>query len=88
MEKETFLLETEEGTLNCEVILRFYLEEYQKNYLVYTDHSMDESGEENVFVSSYIPNDEEGTLTDIIDENELERIMTELEKILGEEDGI
>lgn len=80
MEKETFILETEEGSINCEVILRFYSEKYQKNYLIYTDHSFDGNQEENIFVSSYNLEDKTNMLQDILDKKELEEIEKQLEK--------
>lgn len=80
MEKETFILETENGCISCEVILRFYFEKYQKNYIVYTEHSKNEDQEENIFVSSYQPDDESHTLEDIKNPEELQDIVTQLEK--------
>ncbi len=81
MNAERFTLETEDKILTCEVILRLYVEKYKKNYLVYTDGSIDKEGEENVFISSYLPNDEKGELKDITDENELKYVSDYIEKI-------
>ena len=80
MEKETFILETENSCISCEVILRFYFEKYQKNYIVYTEHSKNEDQEEHIFVSSYQPDDESHTLEDIKNPEELQDIVKQLEK--------
>lgn len=83
MEKETFRLETENEILNCEVLLRFFSPKYQKHYLIYTDHSKDDENEENLFISSYNPEDESFELADVLD-TELQDIIKELEKIGSE----
>ncbi len=85
MEKETFTLETEKETINCEVILRFFSKTYQKHYLVYTDHSIDEEGDENLFISSYNPNDNTFMLEDITDQEELEKAIEQMESLEGEQ---
>lgn len=84
MEKETFTLETEEKIINCEVVLRFFSETYQKHYLVYTDHSIDEEGDENLFISSYNPNDNTYMLEDITDREELEKVIEQMESLESE----
>lgn len=84
MEKETFTLETEEGIITCEIIDNLYVEEYQKNYLIYTDHSKDENGELNIFISSFDPNNETYELEDIKDERELEKISNMIEEMWSE----
>ena len=84
MEKETFTLETEEGTITCEIIDNLYVQEYQKNYLIYTDNSKDETGELNIFISSFDPNSENYELEDIKDEKELEKISNIIEEMWNE----
>lgn len=79
MGKETFQLETETGTIECEAILKFYLEEYKKSYIVYTDHTTDEEGEEILYISSYSTENNSIELVDIKDEKELENIIKQLE---------
>ena len=68
---ETFFLDTEVGSRECQVITSVYSESRKKYYLIYEyiDNKSDE-----VFVSSYVPDDESGTLNDITDENELAEI--------------
>lgn len=86
MEKETFTLETEEGFINCEVIEHIFVKDYQKHYLIYTDHSFDEEGDEKIFISSYQPEDKNGLLHDITDEKELNQIILELEELWNREE--
>lgn len=81
MEKEMFMLETEEGVMNCEVIKRIFVRDYQKHYLIYTDHTVDEEGDEKIFISSYQPEDENFLLHDITDEDELNQITLKLEEL-------
>lgn len=75
MEKEIFQVETENKTVSCEVLYRFYLEKYQKHYLVYKECLK----EDPIFVSSYNPNDATYTLFDITNEKELEDIIRYVE---------
>jgi uncharacterized protein YrzB (UPF0473 family) len=55
MEKDIFILETENGPITCEIIENLYINEYQKNYVIYTDHTKDENNELNLYISSYDP---------------------------------
>lgn len=80
MENETFILDTENGQIECNVLLRFQMEENKKNYLVYTDNTVDEEGELNIFIASYEQNDDSGELKDIEDQQELEKITKILEE--------
>ena len=84
MEKETFILETENGTITCEIIDTLYVTAYQKNYLVYTDNSKDQNGELNIFISSFNPEDKNYELKDITDENELKDISNIIEEMWNE----
>lgn len=69
--EETFFLDTESGSKECQVITSIYSETRKKYYLIY-EYVEEES--EEVFVSSYEPNDESGTLNDVTDERELAEI--------------
>ena len=86
MKPERFILETENEIINCETLFKFYNEEYQKHYIVYTDGSIDENGETNVFISSYNPEDPKLELQDITNEQELEIISNMVDKIWSELD--
>jgi len=63
--EETFFLDTEEGSKECKIITSMYSETRKKYYLIY---EYVENKEEEIFVSSYEPNEEDGTLNDITDD--------------------
>ena len=51
-EEMTFKVLNDEGKeIECEVLLTFESEETGKNYIVYTDNSIDEDGNTKVFAS-------------------------------------
>jgi len=79
--EETFFLDTEEGSKECKIITSMYSETRKKYYLIY---EYVENKEEEIFVSSYEPNEEDGTLNDITDEKELEEITKFLEEFEAE----
>ena len=56
MKTEKFMLDTEDGSIECEIIMTLSLEEYKKNYLIYTDNSLDDITDEQELekVSNYI----------------------------------
>lgn len=63
-EKITFKLFDEEGKeIECEVLFTFESNETNKNYIVYTDNSVDEEGNTRVYASIYEPK-EDGTIDD------------------------
>jgi len=80
MENETFILETNNQTIECNVLLKFKDEEYKKNYLVYTDNTEDQEGNLNLFIGSYEPETNCFEINDITDQKELETIATKIEK--------
>ncbi len=79
--EETFFLDAEEGSKECKIITSMYSETRKKYYLIY---EYVENKEEEIFVSSYEPNEEDGTLNDITDEKELEEITKFLEEFEAE----
>ena len=87
MEKDIFILETENGPITCEIIENLYINEYQKNYVVYTDHTKDENNELNLYISSYDPQSEKHKLEDIKDSEELEKVANIIDEMWSEEDG-
>ncbi|MCI8467656.1 MAG: DUF1292 domain-containing protein [Bacilli bacterium] len=87
MEKDIFILETENGPITCEIIENLYINEYQKNYVIYTDHTKDENNELNLYISSYDPQSEKHELEDIKDSEELEKVANIIDEMWSEEDG-
>lgn len=54
--KNLFTITNDKGQkVECEVILTIDSEEFGKNYIVYTDHSMDDNGNIKTYASVYDP---------------------------------
>ena len=51
--------------IECEVLFTFESEETKKNYIVYTDNTIDDDGNTKVYASVYNPNEEETKLMPI-----------------------
>lgn len=79
--QETFMLETETNTLECTIVSTVFSNIYQKNYVIYTDESKDETGELNYFISSFSNDLKDLELKDVEDEKEIEEVL----KLLGEQ---
>lgn len=80
-EKMTFKVFDDNGKeIECEVLFTFESDETHKNYIVYTDNTLDEEGNTKVYASIYTPGQEETKLEPIEEEAEWDII----EKILGE----
>lgn len=84
-EEMTFKVLNDEGKeIECEVLLTFESEETGKNYIVYTDNSIDEDGNTKVFASIYNPDEDETKLLPIETEKEWRIIETILEELQNE----
>jgi uncharacterized protein YrzB (UPF0473 family) len=88
-EKITFKLTDENGVdTEYEVLLTFESNETNKNYMLYTDNTIDDEGNVKVYASIYEPKedgtiDENTTLKPIESDNEwkiIETILDELQK--------
>lgn len=54
--KNVFTMTNEKGEeVECEVIMTIDSEEFKKNYIVYTDYSMDDNGNIKTYASIYDP---------------------------------
>lgn len=90
MEKEnmTFTVVNDEGKeVECEVLFTFKSEETGKNYIVYTDNTLDEEGNTKVFASIYDPDLDESKLLPIETEKEWKIIEVILEELQAESPG-
>ena len=70
--------------IECEVLFTFESEETKKNYIVYTDNTIDDDGNTKVYASVYNPNEEETKLMPIETDKEWKIIETILEEIQSE----
>ena len=84
-ERMTFKVFDDEGKeIECEVLFTFESEETKKNYIVYTDNTIDDDGNTKVYASVYNPNEEETKLMPIETDKEWKIIETILEEIQSE----
>ena len=80
-ERMTFNITNDEGQeVECEVLFTFESDETGKNYMVYTDNTVDEEGNTKVYASIYNPDEEDQTLQPI----ETDKEWTIIETILNE----
>ena len=81
-EKMTFKITNENGIeVEYEVLFTFESDETKKNYIVYTDNSLDEDGNTRVYASIYTPGSAETELKPIETDKEWKIIETILEQI-------
>ena len=85
MKENKFVLLDEKGQeKEYDVSFTFESEETNKNYIVYTDNSLDETGNVQVFASVYNPEDENTKLEPIETEKEWKVIETILDTLQEE----
>lgn len=85
MKKNTFTMLDENGKeITYDVLFTFESEENGKNYIVYTDNSLDETGNIVVYASTYDPTDPQSRLGAIETEQEWKVIETILETLQEE----
>ena len=78
----TFKVKNDEGVeVECEVLFTFESDETKKNYIVYTDNTLDENGNTKVYASIYNPDEEETKLLPIETDKEWKIIETILEEL-------
>ena len=83
--KNKFVVINDEGKeIECEVLFTFESEETNKNYIVYTDNTMDEIGNIKVYASIFDPNNENTKLEPIETEKEWKIIENILETLQEE----
>ena len=87
----TFKVVNDEGKeIDCEVLFTFESEETKKNYIVYTDNTIDEEGNNKVYASIYNPDQDETKLLPIETDKEwkiIETILEELQNDATSEEG-
>ena len=84
-ETMTFKVINDEGKeIECEVLFTFESDETKKNYIVYTDNTIDEEGNTKVYASIYNPDQDETKLLPIETDKEWKIIETILEELQNE----
>ena len=87
-ETMTFKVINDEGKeIECEVLFTFESDETKKNYIVYTDNTLDEEGNTKVYASIYEPEQDETKLLPIETDKEWKIIETILEELQNEVQG-
>ena len=81
----TFKVINDEGKeVECEVLFTFESDETKKNYIVYTDNTIDEEGNTKVYASIYNPEEDETKLIPIETDKEWKIIETILDELQNE----
>lgn len=84
-ETMTFKVTNDEGKeIECEVLFTFESDETKKNYIVYTDNTIDEEGNTKVYASIYNPDQDETKLLPIETDKEWKIIETILDELQNE----
>lgn len=83
-EMEFKALDKDGNEVLCEVLFTFTGEATGKDYIVYTDHSLDEEGNTKVYASIYDPSDPESNLLPVESDLEWYYIQQILEEIQAE----
>lgn len=65
-----------------DAILTYHSDEYNKNYVVYTDNEYDDNNELIIYISTYNITSPETIVKNIEDKKEYTKIKTEINKIL------
>lgn len=80
--ENTFIIMNDEGVeIECEVIFTYEDEQSGKNYIAYTDNTLDEDGNTKVYASVFDPNEENPVLSQIETEEEWQLIEGILESL-------
>ncbi len=84
-ETMTFKVINDEGKeVECEVLFTFESDETKKNYIVYTDNTVDEEGNTKVYASIFDPDKDETKLLPIETDKEWKIIETILDELQNE----
>ena len=81
------VINDEWAEVECEVLFTFENEETGKNYIVYTDNTLDDAGNTRVFASIYDPDSNASKLLPIETEKEWKIIEVIFEELQSEISG-
>ncbi len=65
-----------------DVILTYHSDDYNKDYIVYTDNIYNTNNELQIYINEYNPNDIEVVVKVVSDNEEYDRIKKEIDSIL------
>lgn len=90
MDENKFTIQNENGEeIECEILFTFTEETTGKNYIAYTDDSLDEEGNTNVYASTYDPDSDPFILQPIETEEEwemIERVLSDIQDADSEDE--
>ena len=67
--------------VNYKILFTFKCEEINKDYIAFTDESIDQDGNMNIYIAYYNPDKELNELIPVTDENELNMAMEVFEQV-------
>ena len=70
--------------VECDILFTFRNDNFKKQYVGYTDHSITKDGRKMIYVNSINPLSKDKVLEDITDPRELEMVQDVLKQIAGE----
>lgn len=86
LENDYFIINENDGTSKTySTLFTFYNQQYNKNYVVYSDYIDDiseESNESNIYASIYNPEDPYLNIIDITDTEELDMVKQQIDEIM------
>lgn len=80
MRNENFIIEVDGKMIECEMFLTFF--KNNTNFIVYTDHELDDEGEERLLASKYILNKGKIVLLGELNDEEYSLVEKEMEKLI------
>ena len=89
VKKGIFTIINDKGeTIECEILFTFDSDETKKSYIVYTDNTFDDEGNQKVYANIYDPTGKDSELKPISEEKEwqvIENILASLHEKLEKE---
>lgn len=88
LQKGKFIMNEDGIEKEYETLFTFMNKDNHKNYVVYTDNSLDNDGNLNTFASCYNPNSEEFILLPVESEEEwtnIDQVVNDFMKVIGNE---
>lgn len=86
--KGKFIITNEKGEeLECEALFTFDSEEFKKSYIVFTDNTLDNTGNIKVYANTYDPSSKDLSLGKIETEEEwqvIEDLLSSLQEKVGD----
>lgn len=84
----TFTIVNDSGEeIKCEILFTYEDEKTKKNYIAYTDNTLDEEGNTKVYASIYNPNEENPVLLPIETDKEWKLIEGILSSLANADEG-